>query len=244
MSSQLSAFFIGAKQFLGLHRNPNDTPLGINHSFFSRLFQIDIDTLYTDINEPTVDTDEVRCVLIGCDYIGIPVEEHFEEPENVKITRVRTAFREDVCYATLMEYVHTEIEKGDTEYIVLQIAEAAPNEGSLAITPHFTLYGYYTLGQGGLATLVPTAITCAKFLNGELINLGVKTAEEIYCALAYANSAFLQLVSGVPIDISQNEKWLEPEMQEQALDLCNKIAGRLFHNFEDDVRRLREGFQP
>src|SRR3990167_6510394 len=224
-----SLFSSSAEQPQQIYAINRNTLLNIFQLFNTELFQITEDI--------PADDEDIQEAAVEYAQIGSQIADHLTDRELTQITLKSQVSREDGASLLFLEYDHTAVENNTESWAKLMLSTLTFRDGEIQTIPQFTLSGVYKLcpSSGGLI-FIPRDVTCLVHKDGEAQYEQPTEVAEFHGAIVYGSQAFTQLIAGLPINVTENQKWMDVESYHEAAKICETLRGRTATTFASDVK--------
>lgn len=205
-----------------------------------RTFQLFQEHFYTIGTNIPADSTDVKLLAAIYQEIKSPAQDHFQDPKNIRITDMCARQREDGSFLTYVEYLHQQEGVGEIQWISLLLAKAATEDGAMIFDPQFCMTGYTADGETEHGLLVvPQEVLCRALDGDDMVFAQPENDNELVGAMAYANQAFLQFMSGAEITPRQNQQLLSPGNIKRASQIVLDLNKRDPHSLEHEIKLMQ-----
>jgi hypothetical protein len=215
---------------------PQDQSFKIPYDSLIKIFQPYNTAIFDLDNNIPTDSETIQATAAILIDIENAAGFHLADTKSTKIKSISFHIRKDASIMTFIEYRHTVAEDKHQDCAVLLIASFDIDNNPQGYTAQFAMAGQYTRTKSVTLDFSPLSTVCLGQNNGEEVRYNPIFREEFIAAIAYADQAFRQLLSGEKIDPLQNQEWLNPERSQEAADLYKKLIACAAHERTTELK--------
>lgn len=210
----------------------------IRYSSLMAIFQFSNPQIFRIEDTIPITDENIRNQALILKGLKSPSAGHLLDTERTRITSRSDHMRRDATNLTFIEYTHTAIEVGDEQWAVILLSTASAQGNEVKFITQFTMAGRYKLHPtDGSTVFYPEHTFCLFDMNGADVYYSPQNHGGLQASLLYANQAFIQFISGHPIDYKSNQSWITDQTKypHMAKTLSNLI-GRTAHSLSLELK--------